>query len=460
MIIYAGANQPLHSQLWQRVGNGLDRFSNGLWTNIESNKLFVTGNFIHADTLLCRGICFWDGKVFGKLTPPPACDLCGTGRLIKFDNKLFATGEYTVPSSTDIGQVMQYENESWSLSARFPKNSAAGSIVLVNDKLLILGLFDSISGIRANCIALYNPENNMWERFAQNEPFQNTFFHSEELLNNATYYKNEYYFSGNINRDDDFKEILRYDGKDWKPLQKGIFGGFADARGLIVYKDILYVTGYFFKRDGNAGDYIMAWDGEKWFNPFPQIQYLYDIKNMAIISDQLYISGSFIIPADMDSLAYNIARFDGCNFSAFGIKMKYPEDVEAPFALAGFQGKIYASVRDSLQGKYAGYLISFDENTPNYRTINITECPKEVDTVLTIELYPNPFDEWLTIKSTKCFAGALITMCDMLGRTVYHSRFNMKYENRFDLMQLSGGLYYITVKTNEQVILKTKVIKL
>lgn len=457
LIVCAGAVLPLHAQLWRReCKSGFDRFVNGLWTNIENGKMYITGNFPHADTLTCHGVCLWDGINLSKmnpLPPPKACELCGTGRLLKFDNRYFSTGEYL------MGGLIESDGINWRPSATFPVGYGPTSISLINNKLILLGWFDSINDIPAKCIAEYNTQSKEWQRFAENEPFNPRDKNLSEFVTSNAFYKNEYYFGGNIDRQDDFKEILRYDGTNWKPLNKGIFGGLADARGMIVYKGLLYVWGGFLYKDGNVDDHVMAWDGEKWLDPFPHVQYLYDVQTMSIINDQLYISGMFVFPQDDDSLAYTIARWDGCDFSAFGIQLKYPEADVGPAAIQGFQNRIYVSLQDTFQGKYTGYLVSFDENLPPFRTLHINDCPAPPDTVFNIQLFPNPFSNKLTLKATKVIPETELSIFDMLGRLVYFNEFKLSYQYEFELPQLSSGVYYAIIKANGDFVIRNKVIK-
>ena len=358
-----------------------------------------------------------------------------------------------------MGSILESVGEDWKPSAKFPSGCLANGYDILNNKLILIGWFDSINDIPAKCIAEYNTKTHSWQRFANNEIIDSRYSNGEEYFTSMAYYKDEYYFAGNINRNDNFKEILRYDGTNWKPLDKGILGKGADVHGMVVYKDILYIWGNIFQSDGNSADYVLAWDGEKWFDPFPNIKYLYGLNNMSVINNNLYMTGMFVFPKDNDSLAFVLARFDGCNFSAFGLQMKYPELIDAPRGVVGFQGRIYATVWDSLQGKYAGYLISFDENVPNFRTVNISECPVNIDTAFSTMLFPSPFDDKLELTSSKCYDGAEISISDMLGRKVFQTSFNMKKENSFNLLHLSGGVYYVTVKAGGETVVKSKVLK-
>lgn len=125
------------------------------------------------------------------------------------------------------------------------KNGSAGitALKIVNNKLFALGGFDSICNKPAQSIAVY--QNNQWLAFSNNSPLP--FYQNGDFILAVEYYKGEYYFGGNINTNTNFSEILRYDGTNWKDLNGGIYGGLADVRGLVVYKDILYVIGQFLK---------------------------------------------------------------------------------------------------------------------------------------------------------------------------------------------------------------------
>src|SRR5690606_36003161 len=116
--------------------------------------------------------------------------------------------------------------------------------------------------------------------------------------------------------DQSFNDIARWDGTQWLPLDNGIYGN-AYITEAIVFNDLLYIGGSFTQGQGNIASHLMAWNGETWLNPFPGINYIWDIYSMAVINEELFIIGIFHF-TDNPNVLYNLARFDGSRFCAFG----------------------------------------------------------------------------------------------------------------------------------------------
>ena len=61
-------------------------------------------------------------------------------------------------------------------------------------------------------------------------------------------YQGNLYIAGNFEGLNGHKEIVYWDGTQWKPLVTGILGD-SWVNCMTVYKDELYIGGYFFKAD-------------------------------------------------------------------------------------------------------------------------------------------------------------------------------------------------------------------
>ncbi len=444
----------LSSQLWQKVGNGLSSNIRGLYADQTSNKLYIAGHFKYADTLTCKGIAYWDGNKYGSFNSPTGLN-CWSGNcdpvfsIAKFNNSFFISGIFNYNNKVEY--LLENINNQWTPSCNL--HAGGNNLALANGKLFSLGWFDSVCSKPSQRIAVY--ENNSWNEFAPSNGVFGSY--GAEMIWCAEYYNGDYYFAGNTGSQSGFKEIIRYRGSQWQSLQNGILGD-AWVNCLKVYKDVLYVGGLFYKSEGNAADFLMAWDGQKWYDPFPKIQYLEQIKDLKVINDQLYIAGNFVIPADNDSLMYSIARFNGCNYGSFGLKTKFPDYTNPPMAIESLSGKIYAAVSDSIEHKSTGYLISFDGNLDNFRNIEITSCEKtEAD--VSFNLYPNPFENTLYLSSGEKIADLEVCIFNMLGQLVYKTTFDLNFQGNLYLENLDLGVYYITLKKDSNTILSKKIVK-
>ena len=220
----------------------------------------------------------------------------------------------------------------------------------------------------------------------------------------------------------------------------------AEVTCMKVYKNILYIGGLFYQADGNAANSIVAWDGQNWYNPFPQISYIDYVNDLEVINDELYISGNYIIPNDNDSNMYVLARYNNCNFSVFGAKYKFPDYEKAPSCIAGFKNKIYAAVNDSFLHKSAKYLVSIPDTVSNIKSINVSPCIvnslKEVVGYNALKIHPNPTSSIINIVDVNNqLQNVNKKIKNYLGQVVFYSSFT----SQINLSSLSAGMYFLTI---------------
>ena len=428
------------AQGWQTVGNGFEWFIRDINPDVSTNSLYISGDFKYCDTTAVYGVINWNGNQFNFLNPPvnTCINHCyATGSMLKYHNRLFMNGHYG-PYNGRQEQLFEYINNNWQVSGTIA-NGHIECLRVINDKLFALGRFDSLCHKNTKSIAVFNGID--WDNF--NGINSNFRFMAGE------YYKGEYYFAGDFGGGNGMQEIIRWNGTQWSSLKMGVLGSFAWVTSLKVYKDILYVGGYFLKSDGNVADCLMAWDGQNWFNPFPQIIYLNTVYDLEVINNQLYISGNYIIPADNDSSMYILARYNDCDLNVFGGEYIYPEYEQAPNTIAGLNGSIYAGVVDTFQHQLAKYLVSIPESTPNLKTIHITDCPTgEVN--FNCSVFPNPYSDNITVQISNDFnlSETKIFITNNLGQLLFTFYPNI-YNQLLNLSSLSAGMYFLTVEDNE-----------
>lgn len=443
------ARQKCLAQNWQIVGGGLSSYAGDLSIDPTTNSLYIGGAFKYADTLTCDGIVKWDGNTFTKFPSPINnynCNCFATGAILRYSNRLFMLGYYG-PYSGKEEQLFEFVNNNWVVDGTIGRHGGVSNMKIVNDRLFAFGIFDSLSGKNIQSLAVFNGID--WEPFNLPSPivFDPLISVPSYWIKNGEFYKGQYYFGGNFH-DGSYKEVIRWTGNSWMPLQTGIKGGMAEVTCMMTFKNILYVGGYFFSSDGNAADCLMAWDGQNWFNPFPQINYLNTITDLEVINDQLYISGNYIVPADNDSNMYVLARYNGCDFNIFGGICKYPEWEAQPRAIAGLNGLIYIAVADSFFHKIAKNLLSIPESTPNYKTIHISSCEKTM-TDLSFSVFPNPFSDNITVQLSSDFilSETKFVITNNLGQVLF-TFYPESVSQILNLSSLSSSMYFLTVQDN------------
>lgn len=113
-------------------------------------------------------------------------------------------------------------------------------------------------------------------------------------------------------------DIARWDGTQWLPLNNGLnFSGTQIGLTFEVYDDgngeKLYLGGTFNRVDGQHIDYLAAWDGQEWSEPWFGTGPNDSVKDLCVYDDgngpALYAVGCFEV-ASGESVRY-VAKYDG-----------------------------------------------------------------------------------------------------------------------------------------------------
>jgi hypothetical protein len=119
-------------------------------------------------------------------------------------------------------------------------------------------------------------------------------------------------------------DIAKFDGNSWVKVGGSMKGSLADIGNMIVYNNKLYVSGVFFKQDGNAGNNIQRWDGTQWedvgggtLDILQQVNYPGgQISDLKIHNGELFVCGSFHYAGGIP--AQYIAKWDGTKWCGLG----------------------------------------------------------------------------------------------------------------------------------------------
>jgi hypothetical protein len=117
---------------------------------------------------------------------------------------------------------------------------------------------------------------------------------------------------------------------------------------------------------------------------------------------------------------------------------------------------------DALVGTPSAPFVANVDDSLKCRVVEITTSVAQLDNSNAISVYPNPFDDNLTLMFTKA-VNAKIELLDVLGKVVYSSTIKEKKEFNMNLdrakANIAGGMYYIrlTGDVNQQIkVVKTR----
>ncbi len=405
-----------YCQQWELLGNGVSGPVHSMYADHDNDFLYLTGRFhwlmTETDTITVTAMAIWDGNNW--LTLPEAditCQgfLCNpVGTVVHYNDVMLFTGMFS------DGQFMKMlANSEWQ---NFGEPNDLAGLRLVGDELFALGLFTEIGGqYISNRIAQYDGAN--WHQFAS----ELEGFTSITSFSQIVKYQGNYYVGGNFKNPDGRNNIMYWDGIAWHPLGQGLLGGISWVNSMHVYNDLLYVSGYFTQENGNAGNFIMAWNGEEWLDVFPQLNF-FAAAGMLVHDNVLYITGLYL--AEDPCCVYTIGTYDGAQFCTFGGYMPFPPQApnSYPHQIAILHDKVYVRVGITFFGESFNYLARIDKDTPSdYCTdiVPLTAISENSSLGNMLTIHPNPTSSYLTLTGSALLPGSELKVYNVAGQQVY-----------------------------------------
>jgi hypothetical protein len=360
-IFFAISASVLYAQNWVGLGKGVS-YSGEVWlkTDTKNNLLWLHGRgIIHnnlGDTL--NGLGAWDGEKIKRLTKGNNHYNSYCYQPYYFNDTLFTDQSFqldTFPYGSDYGR---YFDEIDSSFKPYPHGFDATIYVdkTLYGKRYFGGKFWHAHGIETRGWAVY--DGSSWSALIDtiHAPNYDDYYMDIEM------YKGELYIAGNFDgydwNDEKVYGIGTVDNGRFKKVGNGFIPGMENnVMAIEVYKDELYIAGFFSEAEGNGGNYIMRWDGETlrdvgggagwWISSMlvhngllfvgggfktvggvysPRVAYWdgiewhslstddfgdqFGVYDMEIYNNELYISGSsFYLTINGDSL-YGIAKYN------------------------------------------------------------------------------------------------------------------------------------------------------
>lgn len=370
-------------------------------TSLETfqGKTIFTGNFLSvgSQTLYAKSIALWDGLHWSNFSHPfwnntPSWSTGGSfSRVLRHNGKLYMFAGYDSLGNAYTGKPLVFDGTTFQMLPPLPVSNQAviTEAIMYKQKLIVAGNF-------------YNLPNYNYFRLAQ------------------------------------------FDGTTWSPMGAGIKGNLSAIQHLAIYRDTLYIGGSFPKSAGNAGNYLMKWDGNQlsdagFSNVFCGSGSIYKLLNYR---NRLYAFGTFTCAAGQK--AFGVAYYEN------GL-WKVPKDsIDLLVSDAVvFNDAIYMS----------GYFNSINGDTTLRKFVKLN-CPDfdaasgclsnlKENKLSQISLYPNPASGQIRIEGTKGQFISSIRIHNSLGQPVYETKDS--FIEQIDISQLQAGLYLMEIRLESGV---------
>lgn len=422
------------------------------------DKLIVSSKYMkYANGKVVRGVCSWNGYVWDSLSSglnthdtmnfDPNGNLLGG---ITYNGKLLAGGYFNSIGGVNATSIALWNGSNWdSLPVRAFKFLDGNFSAMVygflkhNNKLYVHGEFDTIQGQKANGLATYDGIS--FQPILL--PFANpAVITSMIVFNNEIYIAGNFYESGNPNVSD----IYKFNGTSWTDVGGSIKGAFSSVGAMAVYNNQLYVGGYFNKASGNAGNLLMKWDGFNW-NDAGWGSTLDNgaIWKLIVHHNKLFAFGTSEYASDL--YASRAAVFDGNQWCAFKDTIENGIISAAVYHDTIYVAGAFKKIKSDTSKKYIAKLIN-ESLVNNCNSVRLTEKELSDNQII---IYPNPVKKILNIEFNSFDTSNLkFELINSLWQTIQIVGDSQQKEY-IDLSFLASGIYYLKVQNNlEQKVFK------
>lgn len=442
IIIFLLYSFPTCCQNWQQVGIGANQEIKKLVIDSATNTLYVSGWFSMIDSVPVYGLAKFDGTTFSQIsnaTPPFVANQSQWAgcpfSFGFFDNKIFTVGSlYSKMENYPINLMFGYFNGTDWLGVQGLETKEFITLFIDSSRIF---LFNPLHV--PPITSYYKPfaytldQNLNLDSIAF--PYSNTTLGGTvSLVYASTKYKNKYYFGGNIygfdSTDIYSEDFLSWDGvNNIELVDGGIKGSVSSISAFAVFRDELYLGGYWLQANGNLSNSLMKFDG---INLHPVFGFgdLNAVKSLIVHNNLLFISGNFS-NLNGQQINNNVAYYDGNN-----ITLLDTVDVNNYIqSMAIYNNELYIGGgftkigNDSIfrMAKYTGTLP--------------TAINKETNSEKFIVIYPNPSTN--TIKFKDLPFQSSIEIYNSLGQI--QLTFNKITTQELDIEKLQNGLYYFKI---------------
>lgn len=365
---------------WSLLGNGLNAGVRALLYDSLEQRLYTFGAFTQADGVLVNGTAWWDGVSWhpmGNGVQQPSMPVIAA---VKKGNELVIGGLFqSADSEPNTFGLARWLGQNWETVCA--EGGGAINLRYIDDSLFVCG-YGEFCGITAEGIAFRHNEE--WHPV-----LQPGLLAPWPVVSCVERYHGELYIGGTFvasNGIEDFGRVF-----DDSLFDVGVNGD-SWVNDMVVYNGLLYVGGYFYANAGNAADMLMCWDGSQWFNPFPQVRFGTQIRDLLVEDGVLYISGP-VTPWG-ESGHYSLCRYDGEELCLIGGKGYYSGSI----AVGG--NTLYAGVGVDLLGPDsldANWIAQLDLTYPSDTCFSVVQgmTAKEAMTP-SLDVFPNPVEDRIT----------------------------------------------------------------
>lgn len=418
-------------------------------------------------------------------------DETAVNAMIVFNNELYIAGCFTSVNGTNANYIAKYNGTNWSAVGSGLWHTGNTSTIYSGVKCLAIhngelyagGSFNLSGSTSLSNVAKWNGSG--W--VAIGAGFTSSVF-------SLCSFNNELYAGGFLSFGNN--GIAKWNGSSWVNVGTGMQSSSSSSGGglvrdMKVYNNLLYIGGQFYSGNGVASPNLITYNGTNFVSIGTGVSSSYGITKMGYYQTDLVIAGE--INSVNGTSAKNIARFNGTNWSAFGTgvgvtsganQVQPVQEYNSSLIVGGFfntptssiaqwDGNNWMAMGTGITG-YVASLATYNNvlyaggkftNAGGITVKNIAQWSEAGVGIIDYAsnenalIYPNPTNDYITINvkpnNTEI---KTITIFNTLGSVV--AKYNEVNENqtKIDLSQISTGVYFVEIKTENEIITE-KIIK-
>jgi hypothetical protein len=423
-------------------GVGTDRDIKCMLTDTIHNLLYIGGGFSKAGNLNIGAIASYDGTNFDSLPGSGIATGCCPNPTwamgMYYNNLILGETWYFDWVQHKSHYIVQWNGIQWDTIAGWLDMPNSGNTNLPlcflehNGELYVGGSFIKIGG-NPQCVDLAKWNGSQWTGIT-------TGLDSSTWPGNLValcFYDNKLYYGGYFGGDSivDFGYLDSLNNPHPVPgFVDHLYGG---PGTFAIYHNEFYVGGGFTKAGGNAGNYIMKWNGATWQDVGGGMSGAGScaVEQLIVYNDNLYACGVFSYAGGVH--ADNIARWDGNSWYALSTD-SFAADI---YCMAFFKNELYISTANDYNyfAKYTGTLPNgINENTATINSFSVS---------------PNPATKKVVVSFSRPLPSAgMVVITNVLGQNALPPIHLSKGEGRkeIDISELARGVYFVRVRSEEK----------
>lgn len=368
---------------------------------------------------------------------------------IPYNNRtLFGGGFYSVGSNTLFTKsIASWNGSVWDTFPtrcfnNIPNNSSGGGLrgfLNHNGKLWMYGSFDTIGSTISKNIVAYDGNTFI--------PVPAIPVNNPSTITEMIVYKNKLIAVGNFYDYPSFNfyRLAQFDGSNWSQVGGGVRGGLSACQDMSVYRDTLYITGSFSKSDGNAGNYIMKWDGNQLIDAnFGDFCGYGAIWRLVPFKNRLYAFGDFQCAAHQR--AFGMAYYENGSWTVSQDSVDNVITSAVLYNHAIYIGGGFKSINGDTSIQKFAKLVCPDFDASNGCLSGVR---KSTLNSFSIKLFPNPLSNKITIEfDNNNFLNSNLQITNTLGQIVF-TKNKLSQKQEIDLSFLVSGVYYLKIECDE-----------